>query len=242
MISAPPLIGVPGRRHHGRQIADFPGVLAETRIDSYLTDNATSLIAAGGLPVHLPLDADPVALVGRLDGLLLTGGADVDPVHYGGERHEAFYQSEPERDTFELALTTAAFERGVPVLAICRGLQLLNVHGGGTLVPDIPIHSRLDVAVDTLVHDVVTEPGSRLAGWYGDRCSVNSLHHQAVDVLADGYTVTARADDGTVEGIELRGADVVAVQWHPEMLRTNVTDPAFAWLVERAAEFARGRG
>ena len=107
-------------------------------------------------------------------------------------------------------------------------------------MPDIPVHSRLDVAVDTLTHEVSIEPGSRLADWYGARAGVNSLHHQAVDRLADGYTVTARADDGTVEGIERPGADVVAVQWHPEMLRTNICDPAFAWLVERAAAFARG--
>ena len=105
-------------------------------------------------------------------------------------------------------------------------------------MPDIPEHSRLDVAVTTLVHEVAIEPDSRLGEWYGATHRVNSLHHQAVDALAPGYRVTARADDGTVEGIELPGHDVVAVQWHPEMLTTNTTDPAFAWLVERATAFA----
>ena len=122
----------------------------------------------------------------------------------------------------------------LPVLGICRGLQLLNVWAGGTLHQDEPAHARYDLAVDDAFDEVAVEPGSRLAALHGERIRVNSLHHQTVERVADGWVVTARSGDGTIEALEWPGHDVIAVQWHPELLAGASTDPLFAWLVERA--------
>jgi putative glutamine amidotransferase len=120
----------------------------------------------------------------------------------------------------------------MPVLGVCRGLQILNVAAGGTLHQDVPEHSRYDIPVVDHVHDVSISTGSRLAEIYGNSLGVNTLHHQTVDEVGSDLTVTATAPDGTVEGLEMVGRDVIAVQWHPEMLEG--IDPVFAWLVERA--------
>jgi putative glutamine amidotransferase len=194
------------------------------------------VIAAGGLPVHLPIEADPVALAAHLDGVLLTGGADLSPDLYGAESETDLFPPEVDRDAFELALVDEALDRDLPVLGICRGLQLLNVHAGGSLHQHVPEHSRFDISPSSRVHDVVFEPGSRLGELYGERARVNTLHHQTVDRVGAAFTVTARADDGTVEGLEVPGADVVAVQWHPEMLTDP--EPVFTWLVDAARAHA----
>jgi putative glutamine amidotransferase len=122
----------------------------------------------------------------------------------------------------------------VPVLGICRGLQLLNVWAGGTLHQHVPDHARYDIPATDGVDELAIAPGSVLRELYGERHHVNSLHHQAVDRVADGWVVTARSVDGTVEALEWPGRDVVAVQWHPELLPGATTDPLFAWLVRRA--------
>lgn len=233
-MSGPPLIGLPGRRKKGSQIVDLPEILHDLDMDLYFADYGRGVIEAGGLPVNLPIDVDVEAVAQRLDGILLTGGTDIDPARYGAEPHPELQATETERDDLELRLLACALDREIPVLGICRGIQLVNVHLGGTLHQHVPDHSRFDVAADTEVHDVTMAPGSVLANLYGDRRPVNSLHHQTVASVGDGLRVTATADDGTVEGLEL-GDSLVAVQWHPEMMRSRPTDPIFSWLVHRAS-------
>lgn len=230
-----PLIGLPGRRKFIRQIEGFPTSLHHLHVDVYFADYARAVYKAGGLPVHLPLDADPGEWVHRLDGLVLTGGADVEPERYGHENTAS--DTEPRRDEVEFTLFESALGEGVPVLGICRGLQLINVHQGGTLQQHVPEHSRYDVAPHEDVHVLTITPGSTLHGLYGATAQVNSLHHQTVGEVGSGLTVTAVAEDGTVEGVEMDGMPVLAVQWHPEMMDHD--DPTFTWLVQRARDRMR---
>ncbi len=230
-----PLIGLPGRRRKGRDIAGFAEALGDLDMDLYLADYGRGVIEAGGLPVNIPLDADIDKVTERLDGVLLTGGTDIDPSRYGATAVPEVIGLEPERDELELSLLTSALARDIPVLGICRGLQILNVHQGGTLNQHVPPHSRYDVAPHETIHEVTFTAESTLEGLYGPTHSVNSLHHQTVDVLGEGLTVTGRAPDGVVEGLEL-GGRVVAVQWHPEMMKGRPADPLFRWLVETASQ------
>jgi putative glutamine amidotransferase len=162
--------------------------------------------------------------LGRVDALLLTGGADVDPVRYGQEPHPETYGVSAVRDGFEAELGLAAIDLGMPVLAICRGIQVLNVALGGTLVQHLPDVTAQQHRPGTR-HAVDVVPGSRLHAALGvERADGLSWHHQAIDRLGAGLEVTARADDGIVEAVELPGdAWVVAVQWHPE--DTAADDP-----------------
>ena len=229
-----PLIGLPGRRKRASEISGFPDPMADSDVDLYMADYARGVIEAGGIPVHIPIDVDPAAVGERLDGIVLPGGTDIDPIRYGADPDPELLPPEPERDDLELALLSAALEAEVPVLGICRGIQVLNVHQGGTLHQHIPEHGRFDLPTHTVVHQVSFTPGSMLHDLYGPSAQVNSLHHQTVADLGRNLTVTARADDGTIEGLEM-GDHVVAVQWHPEMLPTRPIDPIFGWLVERAS-------
>jgi putative glutamine amidotransferase len=181
----------------------------------------------------VPAGADPDALAARVDALVLTGGTDVDPALYGEEPHPSV-RVDRVRDDRELALLAAALERGLPVLAICRGLQLLNVHLGGTLHQHLAAHP---VGGDG-VHEVRFAADSTLRGIYGPRCPVNSLHHQAVAAPGAGLACVGHAPDGVVEAVELTGRPVVGVQWHPEQL--NRPEPVFAWLVAAAASRETG--
>lgn len=230
----PPLIGLPGRRKKGGQIVDFPDILHDLDLDLYFADYGRGVIEAGGIPVNLPIDVDVSAVVGRLDGVLLTGGTDIDPARYHAEAHPEVLDIETERDQLELDLFAGAMARDIPVLGICRGIQLVNVARGGTLHQHVPTHSRFDQPAHSETHGITITDGSILSSLYGTDHRVNSLHHQSVADLGDGLTVTATADDGTIEGLEL-GDNVLAVQWHPEMLATRPTDPVFRWLVDRAA-------
>lgn len=225
-----PLIGLPGRRRSVGDISGFPASLGELHVDLYYADYARGVYHAGGMPVHLPLDADPVEWIHHVDGLVLTGGADVDPARYGHENTAS--QIEPERDHVEFSLYETALADGIPVLGICRGFQLINVHHGGTLHQSVPEHARYDIPPGEPSHDVTIDAGSMLHGLFGASHRVNSLHHQIVDQLGAGLVVTARADDGVAEGIETADGEVLAVQWHPEMM--TVDDPTFAWVVEAA--------
>lgn len=229
-----PLIGLVGRRKKGHMIAGMPEILADVDIDMYLTDYGRGVQEAGGLPVLLPVDSDPSEYVDRLDGLVLTGGTDIAPERYGRGVEAELFEPEAVRDDLELALMSLAVERELPVLGICRGLQITNVHGGGTLNQDVPPHARFEVPPETAVHPVEFAEGSVLAGVYGASREVNSLHHQSVDEVAPDYVVTARSHDGTVEGLEHRSLPIVSVQWHPEMMVGRATDPIFGWLVEAA--------
>jgi putative glutamine amidotransferase len=198
-----------------------------------------SVEQAGAVPVALPpVRAEDVpALLDRLDGVLLSGGVDVDPVLFGQAPHPKLGKVDRRRDDFELALTREALRRDRPILAICRGHQVLNVAAGGTLIQDIP--STVKGAVDhdargprwRRAHRVALAPASRLRGILGqDTMSVNSLHHQAVDRLGRGLVVSARSEDGVVEGLEEPTRRfVIAVQWHPESFwgRSESFQPLF---------------
>ncbi len=227
----PPLIGLPGRRRTADGVSAVPAAMGHLELEVYFRDYARRVAGAGGLPVLLSLDTDPAQIVDRLDGIVLPGGSDVDPALYGAEPHPELLATEPARDSQELALLDAAAAAGVPVLAICRGLQVVNVWRGGTLHQHVPAHGCFDEPPDRLQHEVAITPGSALADVYGPSVTVNSLHHQTVDRLGVGLRVTAVAPDGTVEGLECTDAPVVAVQWHPELLLDP--DPIFDWFVAR---------
>ena len=157
-------------------------------------------------------------IVRRFDGLVLIGGADVDPTRYGTERHPSTYGVQPDVDAFDLALARAAVRNGTPTLAICRGLQVLNVALGGTLIQHLPDLPERQEHRDGVLHEVDLKPGSKVAEAMGTaRPMCSSFHHQAIDRLAPGLSETGWADDGTIEAVEAEGdAWIVGVQWHPE--------------------------
>lgn len=195
-----------------------------------------ALVRAGAAPVLLPLLADQPdvmrALYERLDGLLLPGGVDIEPATFGEARHPLLRHTDPPRDVVELQLARWAMADGLPVLGLCRGLQILNIAAGGTLYQDVqaqrfgsqkhdfepPEHTR-----DFLAHEVELVTGSRLHALAGAASApVNSMHHQGIQRLGDGLAATAHAPDGLVEAIEGTGNSfTVAVQWHPESLEPN---------------------
>jgi len=197
----------------------------------------TALERAGLVPLIVPPLSSSEAASSVLDsvsGLVLTGGEDVDPARYGEQRHEKVRSVNVARDATEAALVEEARARGLPVLAICRGIQILNVALGGTLVQDIPSQCHTDIdhdeegARNSRTHEVSIEPGSLIAGAVGtEHLSVNSFHHQSVKRVADGMKVTARSPDGVIEGIESTDEKwwVMGVQWHPE----EMTDSAEPW-------------
>lgn len=230
-----PLIGLVGRRFAGRHIAGNLGVLAPCPIDVYYAEYGQAISEAGGLPVWIPVDSDPVEIVERLDAIVMTGGTDIEPARYGQAKHEAVLETSPQRDESELATLDAALARRLPTLGICRGLQIINVHAGGTLHQHQPEHAFTDGPGDALTHSVSFVEGSVLAECYGQTHMVNSLHHQQAAKVGAGLRVTGTAPDGAIEAIEHEELPIVAVQWHPEMLSdTRPTDPLFDWLVSRA--------
>lgn len=187
---------------------------------------------AGGLPVILPgglAQEDTTELFARLDGILLTGGADVDPQRFGGLPHERVYGIDEGRDALEIQLTQMALAAGKPFFGICRGIQVVNVALGGTLYTDIGDQKAgalrhdwyPDIPLDHLAHHVSVRAGSRLAELLGGEDSeVNSLHHQAILQLAPALTAVAFSPDDLVEGVEIPGHPfAMAVQWHPELLQ-----------------------
>jgi putative glutamine amidotransferase len=180
---------------------------------------------AGAVPVILPI-VDPAdraeidLALDAVDAVIVTGGCDVEPSRYGAEQAPETGPLDPRRDDTEIALCRAVVERDQPTLCVCRGIQVLNVALGGTLVQHTPVHSR-DDAYNESVHEVTLDPDSRIAKALGrTSVGVNTLHHQSVDRLGTRAQAVGWADDGTIEAIEVEGAPhVLAVQWHPEMLR-----------------------
>ena len=206
---------------------------------------------SGHLEVLDALTPDDVSALEDSRGLVLTGGGDVDPAFYGQERHPSTYNVSRRRDLFEFNLLAEALARDMPVLAICRGMQLLNVHLGGTLeqhLSDRP--RRLEHDRDRLraepAHEVRTVTGSGLASWIGRRAPVNSHHHQGLDVVARPLEEIAYAEDGVLEAVASREHSwVVGVQWHPESMvlvepRQLEIFAAFVAATERYARLEAG--
>ena len=201
---------------------------------------------AGGLPVILsPCAEDRIdALLDRLDGLCLSGGPDLHPSTYGAEPVPELGPTEPEADAFELALVRKAIERDLPVLGVCRGMQVMNVVAGGTLRQHIPGH-RQEEPGDRTVHDVRVRRSSRLRELVGrTRLDVNSFHHQAPGRLGAGLKLSARTEDGIVEGLEDPAARFhIGVQWHAECLVDRPEQLAlFEGLVAAATRSRRRAG
>jgi len=234
-----PLIAIPGRRSPKVSVLRFSGTIASEAM-------CEAVWAGGGEPLvlHGP-DAAPAAelaeRLGRFDGIVMPGGGDMDPARFG---QTPVPEAEPPMahdDDLDFGVVAVVLSVGLPALAICRGLQVVNVALGGTL------HQHLvdgAVAHRNAIHDVVAEPGSRLHAITGrDRFEVSSYHHQAVDRVGAGLTVTARAADGCIEALEHENGRLLAVQWHPEDRHTTSTTDAalFADLVERAAKHRADR-
>jgi putative glutamine amidotransferase len=219
-----PVVGIVG---HGYVVPKFFGDLAVTGTpDKYVERVA----AAGGRPVVLP-GASAVGLLDVVDALMLTGGGDVDPARYGGPP-EVGIDVDPARDDAEIALVLTAARAGVPLLGVCRGLQVLVTAFGGTLTGDLGMSHVLP----GVGHPVATEPGSLARRVLGERPDVSSVHHQAVAEPGPCWRPTAWADDGVVEAVEWTAADawpVLGVQWHPEMEGETGT-ALFQWLVGEA--------
>ena len=239
-----PLIAVPAR---------FSSSAAALRYEAEVSARKLieAVYAAGGEPLSVHpsapggtiSEADVARRLDFADGVLLPGGGDLHPAHYGGARHESLYDLDLEQDAFDLAVARWSLRAGRPLLAICRGLQVVNVALGGTLVQDMPRHHR------HVRSELTLKPDTAVRGVLGqDVATISCYHHQAVDRLGTGLIATASADDGVVEAIELaepgRGW-FLAVQWHPE--DTADGDPAqqrlFGALVSAAASAAaRNRG
>jgi putative glutamine amidotransferase len=220
------------------------GVTRCSRLDDYLA----SVEQAGARARVLEVSESPRAVLDVLDGVLLTGGGDIDPVLYGEERHPTVDDAEPGRDEFELDLARRAMESDMPLLAICRGAQVLNVAAGGTLVQDIPsaIETELTHTLkdpkDCIAHAIRITRGSRLHEALGTgvdaacSCRVNSRHHQSVGRLGRDLVASAVAGDGVIEAIEApRATFCLGVQWHPENFwRTGEFRELFQGFLEAA--------
>lgn len=202
---------------------------------------------AGGIVVLLPPQPVTPEIANRvldgLDGLIITGGKDVDPERYGQQPHPATDEPRHDRDAWEDALLAAAIERGLPFLGICRGAQVLNVALGGTLhqhLPEVVGSDRYNKGGGVFATNAVAVEGGRLATIVGETVDVKSYHHQAIDEVAEGLVVTARSDDGTIQAVELPTVPFgIGVQWHPE---EDAAEDArlFRGLVDAAKEYRRG--
>jgi putative glutamine amidotransferase len=215
---------------------DILGKQASAVPDSYIN----GLVQAGAVPLMIPITSDQEtidALMGMAHGLLLIGGPDIAPSHFGQTDKPGLRQVTPARDAVELPLTKRALADKTPIFAICRGIQVLNVAAGGSLLQDIatqlPNAQKHDQHPDHgpshLAHPIQIEPNSRIAAICGQtRMTVNSLHHQAIDRVGVGLSVVARSSDGIIEAIETKDDRwVVGIQWHPEwMLKDREDMPA----------------
>jgi putative glutamine amidotransferase len=235
MAAIAPVIGITtyGRDERGRYTLPSEYVAAVRR--------------AQAVPVLIP----PVPELAQrylelVDGMILAGGGDMDPAHYGGEAHEALYGIDAQRDALELALARRIVERRQPALAICRGMQVLNVALGGTLIEHLPAVVGEDVLHrkpprEPTAHAVKVKAGSRLAAIAGTtEFAPMSWHHQAIRATAPGLEVVATAPDGTIEAVELAGHPwLIAVQWHPEL--TAERDPVQQRLFDALVAAAGGK-
>lgn len=239
-----PLIGVTAYEKFDRQTG--------WRYEATYDANIKAVQAAGGAPVLIPISSDDEslrAIFAHLDGILLPGGGDITPALYGAEVQTGLKENDQRRDTTEIALTEWAVAERMPIFGICRGHQLMNVALGGTLIQDIPAqiktHLRHDIDDNreprsTILHRVKISPQSKLHTIFGtDEIAVNSLHHQAVEQVAEGAVVTAVAEDGVIEALEVpEHPFALSVQWHPEDLlgRNDGTLRIFEAFIEAARQ------
>lgn len=229
-----PVVGITGFHGHWTYAH---GTDLFTGVERVYTDG---IAKAGGMPVLLM--ANPATLddaLDMVDALVLTGGADVDPIHYGHGRALHTGDSDHERDHFEIDLVRQAVERGIPTLAICRGHQLVNVALGGHLHQHVEGHEGnerpatgfhpIEIGAGTMLHHVLGK----------DRAEVNSLHHQAVAEPGESLVVTARSIDGQLEGTEHVECPLLSVQWHPERQKDSpVWEELLGWLIDEACSFS----
>ena len=222
-----------------------------------LSDNYSLAVeAAGGIPVMLPAHLQDIdSVLNRLDGVIITGGGDIDPVRYGQDPHTKTDGIDSERDEFELAVVREALNRDIPLLGICRGLQIFNVALGGTLVqdvgdlvPDATEHRQqaLNVHHEETFQTAVLSPGEHPLRLMidGDTLEINSFHHQGIDSLAESLDVMATTEDGLIEAVyHPISTHAMAVQWHPEMLAPHQNEAAaiFRSLVDAATRYAESR-
>lgn len=214
-----PRIAMPAR------LSDAKGADARVGLANAIFDDVAELVRAEDLDVVVVRTAD----LDGFDGLVLPGGGDVDPSRYGGDESAPVYDVNPEQDALDFAILAAARERGIPVLGVCRGLQVINVAFGGTLIEDLPssaVKHRPAARRGGLAwtwHDVAVAQGSLLHDAVAsETISVASGHHQAIGELAEGLVATATAGDGVIEAVEHESEPVIAVQWHPEAEGTPV--------------------
>ncbi|USG63727.1 gamma-glutamyl-gamma-aminobutyrate hydrolase family protein [Brevibacillus ruminantium] len=236
MSTQKPVIGITGA--HVKHNSFMEGVYVHQ-------DYPKSVAAAGGLPIVLPYLYPEITLetLPLVDGIILSGGEDVDPFNYGEEPHLHLGYTTPERDDVEIELVQYALDHNIPLLAICRGVQILNVALGGTLIQDIPSqvkqplqHSqKAERGRDT--HWVTIEEGSWLAHIFeAEQIRVNSLHHQALKDVASELKIVAKASDGIVEAVEYTGSSfAIGVQWHPES-QAAAANPLMSKLFEAFVE------
>ena len=209
-------------------------------------DYVDAVIKAGGVPLIIPFNTDKEVIISQaqvIDGLIISGGHDVSPYNYGQEPSPLLGETFPERDAYEMLLLEEAKKRNLPILGICRGFQIINVAGGGTLYQDLSLipgnvlkHNQ--VSKPTLkTHKIQIEENSIISEIFGKETMVNSFHHQALDKVADDFKVVARASDGIVEAIQHKTYKfLVGVQWHPEMLAVECDEARelFKRLIEEA--------
>ncbi|MBI9091669.1 MAG: gamma-glutamyl-gamma-aminobutyrate hydrolase family protein [Desulfobacterium sp.] len=227
-------------------------VIGHTDVNSFGSPTTSTPLAytssiekAGGVPVIIPFTEDHSILPAMADlvqGFLLTGGIDIDPGFYNEPPSSKLWAVDKALDLFQMALLELAMERKKPLLAICRGTQLVNVALGGSLFQDIPSqfeastlkHMQDKISFDT-DHAVEIEPGSRLHALFGPRMEINSRHHQSIKQLGQGLDITARAPDGVVEAAQHQTLPMDLVQWHPELMMQKNNDmlPLFKSFVER---------
>jgi putative glutamine amidotransferase len=228
MVSPPPLVGVSTSEVRSPGDAKLVAQGEPPRTELALGERYLEAVRlAGGMPVILaPIEAESIdVLIGHLDAVCLSGGPDLDPAAYGVRAHAELGPTQPELDRFELELARAAVARGLPVLGLCRGMQVLNVALGGSLHQHLPdlggeIDHRQQRLTSEPSHRVTLERDSRLTKVIGRRyVEVNSFHHQGLHVLGRGLTVAGRAPDGVVEAVEAPGRRFIfGVQWHAECL------------------------
>ena len=221
-----PIIGI-----SSSVIVDEAGSFAGYKRAYVNKDYVDAVIRAGGVPLIIPFSTDKEVIISQaqlIDGLILSGGHDINPYNYGQEPSQKIGETFPERDTYEMILLEESKKRNIPILGICRGFQLINVAAGGTLYQDLSL-----IPGNSLKHNQVSNPtvkthkveikeNSFISSIFGKETMVNSFHHQVINKVANDFIVVAKASDGVVEAIEHKTYKfLVAVQWHPEMLAVN---------------------